>query len=148
MHRLLSQFSEIAGRLASDSQNVRQFRRYFIVGLSNGVASYFFLILLYDLQSAHASRGALAQAGASAVVVVWSYFWNRCWSFSSASRIGWEGTKFLVGQALIFGLGVALMGLMVDVLALSLTLSWIAMNGVVIVTNFSLLKLWVFSEQP
>jgi len=146
MHRLRSRSAEIVSRLPFGSQSVRQFQRYFVVGLSNGVLSYIFLIFLYDLQSAHGSRGAVAQAGASAAILVWSYFWNRRWSFNSANGIGWEGTRFLVIQALVFGLGIALMGLMVDVLALPLTPSWIAMNGVVIVANFSLLKLWVFSE--
>ncbi len=96
---------------------------------------------------AHASRAAVTQGGASLVVVAWSYFWNRRWSFKSTNKMGREGVRYLVAQALLFALSVALMGLMVDVLTLPLTPSWIAMNGVVIVANFTMLKLWVFSER-
>ena len=146
MHRFLSRSAAIVNRLSTDSESVHQFKRYFIVGLSNAALSYILMVLLYDLQSVNPNRGALAQAGASAFVLIWSYFWNRRWSFNSANEMGREGARFLVIQALVFGLGVAAMGLMVDVLALPLTASWIAMNGIVIVANFSLLKLWVFSQ--
>ncbi len=95
--------------------------------------SYLLLILLYELRSAHASRAAVAQGGASLVVVAWSYFWNRRWSFKNANKKGREGVRYLVEQAFVFGLSVALLRLMVDVLTPPLTPSWIAMNEVVIV---------------
>jgi putative flippase GtrA len=146
MYKISERCSQLVSRLRLDRQNTRQFRRYFIVGLSNAALSYILLILLYEALPPYAGRGALSQAGASGAVLSWSYFWNRYWAFSSKNSIAWEGARFVVGQTLIFGLGVAGMGLMVDVLAWPLTASWIALNGMVIVVNFSLLKLWVFKE--
>ncbi len=77
--------------------------------------------------------------------IVWSYFWNRRFTFGSRQPWLREGSRFLVLQVCLALLSAALIGALVNILGLGPTISWLAVMSFITVVNFLASKLWVFA---
>ena len=64
----------------------RAFLRFAAVGATNAALSYAVLCLLLVILSDHPWRAGLAQAVSYAAGTVWSFFWNRTWTFRPITR--------------------------------------------------------------
>lgn len=123
-----------------------QLSRFLVVGVSNLVLSYGVFAGALHLLGDFALRGTVAQMAAYCVGTVWSYYWNRRWTFRSDSPVGGEATRFIVLQIGCAILSTGLVGLAVDALRLHASLSWLVIVAFIAVINYALSKYWVFNR--
>jgi len=118
--------------------------RFIIVGISNIAIGYAVFAVALHLLGDFVLRGTVAQIIAYCVGTVWSYYWNRRWTFRSDADVGGEASRFVVLQIGCAVISTGGVGVTVDALHLHPTLSWLAVVGVVSVINYVLSKRWVF----
>lgn len=87
---------------------------------------------------------ALSQSLSYLSGLVWSYFWNRKWSFRSKGNLYGEFNKFVILQICLLLLSASVISLLVDFIGLSEKEGWIIVMFFITIINFTLLKLWVF----
>ncbi len=120
--------------------------RFVVVGLSNLVISYSTFWLSLRLLDGFVLRGTASQVLAYAVGTLWSYYWNRRWTFRSEAPAVNEATRFVILQIALAITSAALIGAAVDWLRLPEMLAWLAVMGVITMVNYALSKLWVFAK--
>jgi putative flippase GtrA len=76
--------------------------------------------------------------------MLWSYYWNRRWTFKSQGNVAGEAARFFSLQLGFMFLSSALIGLLVDHLRLEPTLSWLGTMVLITVLNFVLSRFWAF----
>lgn len=113
--------------------------RFGVVGVSNLIVS------LAAFWTAHRVLPAsAAQVIAYTLGTVWSYYWNRRWTFQSKGKVASEASRFVSSQIAFMLLSSALLGLLVDHLHLPSTLCWIGVSAFVTVLNFVASRYWAF----
>jgi len=122
--------------------------RFIIVGVSNIAIGYAIFALAFDLLGDFRLRGTVAQIIAYCVGTIWSYYWNRRWTFRSGADVGGEASRFILLQIGCAVLSTGGVGITVDALGLHPSLSWLGVVGVVSVINYILAKTWVFRTLP
>ena len=127
----------------SDS-TARSFARFICIGISNTIISFAcFKFSLYVLPEFR-SRTAFSQGAAYAVGTVWSFFWNRTWTFRSDGRVHSESIRFLILQIAMLLLSSFYMWIAVDLFGGSANINWLGVMFVITILNFSLMRAWVF----
>lgn len=121
-----------------------KFRKFLIVGVSNTLIAYLVFISAVTLFAGRPWRGALAQIIAYAVATVWSYCWNRAWSFRSTGAVRAEATRFVLAQGGCLAVSSAAIGLLVDISGFPPTPAWVVVTAAVVLLNFAILRSWVF----
>lgn len=129
-----SSLAELARRLSEVSVV-----RFGVVGVSNSVVSYGAFRLAHRVLPAFA-----AQCIAYTIGTVWSYYWNRRWTFQSQGKVASEASRFMSLQIAFMLLSSALLGLFVDHLHWQPTLCWIGVSAFVTVLNFVASRYWAF----
>ncbi len=120
--------------------------RFSLVGTSNLVLSLStFWVVFHALPDSRFRAGA-AQLAAYALGTVWSYFWNRRWTFASDQNVATEAARFVATQALFAGLSSLLMHLTVDLAGLPKLPAWLAVSAFVTILNFLTARYWVFRQ--
>jgi putative flippase GtrA len=136
----------LVGRIKQARRSGRSLARFLAVGVSNTLISYFSFLLALTALEGHRWRGAVAQAIGYSLGILWSFVWNRYWSFESKGCLAREMTLFIISQMVCLLLSVGLIGIAVDVLEVNVTLSWVVVMGAVTLLNFGLLKIVVFGR--
>ena len=124
----------------------QKFSKFAVIGVSNTLISYLVFIAAVTVLADFAWRGAVSQLLGYGVGTFWSYYWNRKWSFQSKGRIGAEMGRFIATQVICLLLSASLIGILVDILSLAPTPSWIIVTAAIFLLNFALLRRWVFEE--
>ena len=115
--------------------------RFCAVGASNAVVSYtLFWVGIERL----ALSAAAAQAIGYSAGILWSYAWNRTWTFGYRGTVGQSLAAFTLVQLVALASSVAAIGLAVDGLSLPATPTWLTVMAVVPILNFLALRRWVF----
>jgi putative flippase GtrA len=127
-----------------DSLFATRFARFILVGLSNTLISFLVFHLGMLLLKGFHFRAAGSQVVGYSAGVIWSYYWNRRWSFQSKRNVQAEFPRFLTVQLLCLVLSAAAVGLACDYAQLPATLTWVVVMAGITVLNFSLLQWWVF----
>ncbi len=113
--------------------------RFGIVGVSNtaiGFAAYW---------SLHRALGAAAAQGiAYTLGTLWSYYWNRRWTFQSQGKVANEASRFFGLQLGFMLLSSVLLGLLVDHARLPSFPCWLAVSALITVLNFVASRYWAF----
>jgi putative flippase GtrA len=113
--------------------------RFGIVGVSNTVIGY------TVFRGAHRVFPAAASQGLSYLVgMLWSYYWNRRWTFRSQSNVTAEAVRFFSLQIGFLLLSASLLGLLVDRLGQNPSLSWFGTAVLITLLNFTLSRFWAF----
>jgi putative flippase GtrA len=113
--------------------------RFGVVGVSNTLLSFTIF------WSAHRVLPAAAAQGLSyAVGMIWSYYWNRRWTFQSRGNLASEAGRFFSLQIGFMLLSAALLGLLVDHAHLPSGPSWLAVTALITVLNFVASRYWAF----
>ena len=120
------------------------FIRFIVVGLSNTLISFAVFKLSLSVFPDFLGDTALAQSLSYATGLLWSYFWNRKWSFRSGEAMFGEFGKFVILQLALLALSAAIISVLVDIIGIATTLSWIAVMFFITIINFFFLKSWVF----
>jgi len=127
-------FAAIARRLSNVS-----LVRFGLVGVTNTIIGF------GAFWSAHkVMRAAAAQGIAYTLGTLWSYYWNRRWTFQSRGKVASEAGRFFSLQIGFMLLSSLLLGLLVDRAQLPPWPCWIAVSALCTVLNFVASRYWAF----
>jgi putative flippase GtrA len=113
--------------------------RFGVVGVSNATISF------AVFWSAHHLMPAMgAQCLSYAVGMLWSYYWNRRWTFQSQGRVAGEASRFFTLQIGFMLLSSGLLGLLVDRSHWPSGPTWLGVMVLVTVLNFLASRFWAF----
>ena len=78
--------------------------------------------------------------------MIWSYYWNRRWTFQSNDRVASEAGRFFVSQIGFMLLSSLLIGLLVDRGHLPSGPSWLVVMVFITIANFVVSRYWSFKK--
>jgi putative flippase GtrA len=155
-------------KAVNSSHNIKQFRRFLIVGLSNFAVSFAVFYLLYnywqlsgpfyrllgetgrDLQDflLQADAGSLDATLANTIGygagIVNSFIWNKLWTFKARHGTGQQFLRFVILNIFCLLLSSASLFVFTDYLNWLYLPVWFITMGVVTLVNFGVSKYWVF----
>ena len=115
--------------------------RFGVVGVSNAVISF------AAFWSAHHLMPAMgAQCVSYAVGMIWSYYWNRRWTFESQGQVASEAGRFFTLQIGFMLLSSGLLGLLVDRMHWPSGPTWLGVMVLITVLNFLASRFWAFKK--
>jgi putative flippase GtrA len=129
-----SSWTALVRRLADIS-----FIRFGVVGVSNTVISFGAFWTTHRVAPAAAAQGVAYTIG-----TLWSYYWNRRWTFQSQGKVASEAGRFISLQIGFMLLSAALLGLLVDRAHLPSTPCWLGVSVLVTALNFVASRYWAF----
>ena len=115
--------------------------RFGVVGVSNALVSFAVFWASHRLMPAMG-----AQCVAYVVGMLWSYYWNRRWTFQSQAKVTSEASRFFTLQIAFMVLSAGLLGLLVDRMHLPSSASWLAVMTLVTALNFLASRFWAFKK--
>ena len=115
--------------------------RFGVVGVSNAALSFGVFWSAHQLMPASG-----AQCLAYAVGMLWSYYWNRRWTFQSQGGVASEASRFFTLQIGFMLLSSFLLGLLVDRMHWPSAASWLGVMVLVTVLNFLASRFWAFKS--
>jgi putative flippase GtrA len=113
--------------------------RFGVVGVSNMAIS-----LAMFWSASRALPAWLAMGVSYAAGMIWSYYWNRRWTFKSQSNVAGEAGRFFGLQIGFLCLSSALMGLLVGHAHLHKLVAWFVVAVSITVLNFVASRYWAF----
>lgn len=123
------------------------YARFICVGTSNAIIGFATFKLFLHVLPDFGPRTAFSQGMAYATGIVWSFFWNRIWTFRSDGRVYSEGIRFLAVQMAMLLLSSFYMWIAVDRFGGPVNVNWLGVMFLVTILNFSLLRVWVFKSR-
>ncbi|HEX3777827.1 MAG TPA: GtrA family protein [Polyangiaceae bacterium] len=115
--------------------------RFGIVGVSNTTLSFVVFWAAHHLMPAFG-----AQCLSYVIGTIWSYYWNRRWTFQSQGRVAAEASRFFTSQIAFMLLSSSLLGLFVDRMHLPSGPTWFAVMVLITVLNFLVSRFWSFKN--
>jgi putative flippase GtrA len=113
--------------------------RFGIVGVSNTAIGFGAFWSLHRVLPAAAAQGIGYTLG-----TLWSYYWNRRWTFQSQGKVASEASRFFSLQIGFMLLSSGLLGLLVDHAHLPSWPCWLAVSVLITVLNFVASRYWAF----
>jgi putative flippase GtrA len=113
--------------------------RFGVVGVSNTVIGYTVFRGAHRILPA-----AVSQALSYLVGMLWSYYWNRRWTFKSQGNVASEAARFFSLQVGFLLLSAGMLGLLVDHLHQNPTASWLGTSVLITILNFVASRFWAF----
>lgn len=120
------------------------FFRFVAVGLSNFAISLTVFRVLLALPWTFQFKASVCQLVSYATGTIWSFVWNRRFTFRSKGSIRGQALRFVSLQTGLALASAAVIGLCVDTLKLAPTPSWLVIMGGATILNFLFSKRWVF----
>jgi putative flippase GtrA len=115
--------------------------RFGVVGVSNTALGF------AVFWSAHHLMPAMgAQCLSYVVGMLWSYYWNRRWTFQSQGKVASEASRFFTSQIGFMLFSSALLGFFVDRKHLPTGPTWLSVMALVTVLNFLVSRFWAFKK--
>jgi putative flippase GtrA len=124
--------------------DARSASRFIVVGLTNTLINLAVFTLAMRVLPESPLGYTLAQLACYTPGVLWSYFWNRRWSFESAEghrKLLW---RFVASQAFFAVLSGLCIQQLVAHAGLPRTLAWLIVSAAVTVLNYLALRHVVF----
>lgn len=119
-----------------------QLIRFVIVGVSNAVISYIVFFILYS--KLLAGDAFYSQCLSYAAGIIWSFFWNKKWTFSEKKHSWAVFSRFLILQLVLLFVSAFFLDLTKNNLNLNIYLIWVCVMAVITFLNFVLSKSLVF----
>jgi putative flippase GtrA len=116
--------------------------KFLTVGLSNTLISYVAFIILYNYIIVH--NAAASQSLSYFTGILWSFFWNKKWTFGGDAHNAMTFIRFLVLQFSMLLLSTGGLYLAVDELNFNVNISWFVVMAVITIINYVGSKNWVF----
>ncbi len=120
------------------------FARFALVGLSNFAVSFSVFRGLVALSGSFEYKATVSQIASYAAGTIWSFIWNRRFTFRSTDSILGQGTRFVVLQASLAVVSSGLIGVLVDIMSFPASPTWFVVMGFITIVNYLLCKRWVF----
>lgn len=126
--------------------NYNRFIRFCIIGFSNFIVSFsIFKGMIFLLGNIWLSA-SISQLFSYSGGAIWSYYWNRKWSFKSNANIKKEAPQFFIVQLICLSLSSISIGFFVDYFSFDKNLTWFCVMSGITLLNFFLLNACVFSK--
>lgn len=125
-----------------DKRVAAQAGRFLLVGVSNTILSYvLFLFLYYSLLK---GMTFWSQCISYAAGIIWSFAWNRKWTFSGVGNWKKQFPRFLIVQTLLLLISAFVLTAASRYFSWNINLLWAATMAFVTILNFILTKFLVF----
>ena len=121
-----------------------RFVRFIMVGFSNYVVGFSVFQLTMRVTNDFPFKVSFCQLFSYATGVLWSFFWNRRFTFRSTGSAAPQVIRFISLQAALAVASAVVIGLCVDLLSIPPTPSWFLVMTIVTIVNFLVSKRWVF----
>jgi putative flippase GtrA len=118
--------------------------RFGIVGVSNNLVGYAVFLLVLSTAQHMSAKAALAQGACYVTGMIWSFFWNKYWTFGSRGNPARQAARFFALQGLLMLISSLAMGILVDIWAWHASAAWLLIQGAVISLNYVLSRYWAF----
>jgi len=118
------------------------FVRFLVVGVSNTIISYLVFISMYSIIAPQ--NTLLSQTASYTAGILWSFFWNRRWTFGSRKNPIRELTYFVTVQLIMLALSLGLLHVAIDGRGYHVSASWIGVMAFVTLCNYFALRFLVF----
>lgn len=115
--------------------------RFGVVGVSNFVVSFSAFCAAHHFMPAFG-----AQCASYVVGMIWSYYWNRRWTFQSQGRVASEASRFFASQIGFMLVSSFLLGVLVDRWHWPPGASWLGVMTFVTLSNFGVSRYWSFKQ--
>lgn len=113
--------------------------RFGLVGVSNTAIGF------GAFWGMHRALGAATAQGVGYTLgTLWSYYWNRRWTFQSQGKVAREASRFFMLQIGFMLLSSLLLGWLVDRAHLPSSPCWLAVSALVTALNFVASRYWAF----
>lgn len=119
-----------------------QFVKFLIIGLTNTAISYLVFWLSYNL-FLH-KNVFLSQCCSYFAGIVWSFYWNHKWTFSSKKKRLPLFVKFMTVQISLLLLSAGIMSICSKDYFFNVNIIWLIVMGFMTLLNFLLSKIIVF----
>lgn len=121
-----------------------QLSKFVIIGISNTIISYLVFIVAFKTfltGDAFASQSISYFSG-----ILWSFYWNSKWTFSSDRKKSTLFISFILLQGALLFLSSFMMDQAIKYLEWNVTIIWILVMGFITIINFAFSKLLVFKS--
>ncbi len=118
--------------------------RFITVGITNTALSYAVFVLVLSLLGGYSYRAGVAQMASYGLGSMWSFYWNRGWTFGAEDRVLRQALRFTLVQGLLLMASSVLMSVTVDMWSWPAAPTWITVMAFITVLNYLSLKYWVF----
>ena len=129
----------MAGRLTA-----LPFARFLIVGATNTLVGFAVFRLAMATLPPWSFRTGVSQFLCYFVGSIWSFVWNRLWTFKSKGPAAREGVRFFAVQGGLMAFTSFYMWVAVDLMKGPENLNWVGIVGVATLLNYFLLKFYAF----
>jgi putative flippase GtrA len=116
--------------------------RFVVVGISNTLISYLAFISSYLL--IFAENASYSQFFSYMSGIIWSYFWNKNWTFSEKKHKNRTFIPFSIIQVSLMGLSVISIKYAIENYDYNVSLIWFFVMSIITLLNFILTKWVVF----
>ena len=113
-----------------------------IVGLSNTLISYIAFIASYSF--IFNKNASFSQLFSYALGIIWSFFWNKNWTFSERNHKNVTFIPFSIVQVSLMMLSVISIKYAVESFDFNVSLIWFAVMSVITLLNFTITNWLVF----
>ena len=129
------------------AQDSRVLIRFLAVGCSNFVVSFVSFRIFLAITEAFQFRLIVAQAISYTLGIIWSFLWNKKFTFHGSGPWRKQLYRFIAVQALLGGVSALLIWMLAEVLfSLNDSVIWFAVMIPLTLVNFSLTKRYVFGQ--
>jgi len=119
-----------------------QVAKFVVIGMSNAIISYIVFIFFYN--KILPGDGFFSQCISYAAGILWSFTWNKKWTFSEKTHSWVAFSPFLILQLLLLLLSAFLLTFAKHNLDWNISLIWVCVMATITIMNFVLTKHLVF----
>lgn len=125
-----------------NNKNTRELISYLIAGILTTAVNFlmYYILIYFEIEYKKANTIAFL------ISVIFAFFINKKYVFSSNKSFGNEFLKFFAGRIFTYALDIGTMMFLVELLGVSKYSSKIWANAVVMVSNYLLSKFWIFRQ--
>ena len=116
----------------------RRLIKFLVVGVSNAIVSY--LAFLFSYHVIIPGNILFSQPISYGVGIVWSYIWNRTWTFESTNKVKHEFHRFTVIQITLLVASTGFLYVVVDIGNINASVGWILVMSLITIANYYLTK--------
>lgn len=118
--------------------------RFIVVGISNTLISYLVFAAFYFL--VFTNNAWVSQLFSYGSGIIWSFYWNRKWTFESHGNALTRFVFFILMQISMLLLSSYAIHILVDMFKHNPTLSWVGVMAVITVLNYMGSRYWIFRD--
>tara|TARA_R110001599_G_scaffold262322_1_gene462812 strand:+ start:13283 stop:13672 length:390 start_codon:yes stop_codon:yes gene_type:complete len=122
--------------------SLMQLIKFVMIGASNTAISYVVFFTLYS--NLLAGDAFYSQCLSYAAGIIWSFFWNKRWTFSDKKQSWVAFYPFLILQLILLFISAFFLDIAKDNLDWDINLLWVSVMAVITIINFVLTKFLVF----